>query len=372
MDQASPDSNVLSKQMMEARCAAGALAPRPVQPRPIVIIGAGSIVQDAHLPAYRKAGFPVAAVVDLLSGKAKTVAEKFDVANSFESVKDGIAAAPANAVFDVAVPAPHLLAVLHQLPDGVPVLLQKPMGETIAEARAIRDLCRAKGLIAAVNFQLRYAPVNLAARSLFAEGVTGELHDMELQIRTHMPWAQWTYLEKAPRLEILYHSIHYVDLVRSWLGNPVSISASTTRHPAVPHLAGTKTILFMDYGPAKRVFIATNHGFDLGEYERSYVQWEGVDGAMRGTLGVNIDYPRGIADELRYVSRKQDRQWHSFPITGNWFPDAFMGSMGALQAFAEGSAGELPSRVEDAYQTMALVEAAYLSSTTGGAPINWE
>ena len=372
MDQASSDSNALRKQTMEARCAAGALAPRPVQPRPVVIIGAGTIVRDAHLPAYRKAEFPVASVTDLLPGKAQTIAAKFGVANSFESVKACVESAPANAVFDLAVPAPHLLSVLHQLPDGVPVLLQKPMGETIEEARAIRDLCRAKGLIAAVNFQLRYAPVNLAARSLFAEGITGELHDMELQIRTHMPWAQWTYLEKAPRLEILYHSIHYIDLVRAWLGNPISISASTTRHPAVAHLAATKTVLFMDYGPSKRVFIATNHGFDLGEYERSYVQWEGMDGAMRGTLGVNIDYPRGIPDELRYVSRKQDRQWHSFPITGNWFPDAFMGSMGALQAFAEGSASELPSRVDDAYQTMALVEAAYRSSTVGGTPINWE
>jgi predicted dehydrogenase len=36
--------------------------------------------------------------------------------------------------------------------------------------------------------------------------------------------------------------------------------------------------------------------------------------------------------------------------------------MGALQAFVEGSIAELPSNFEDAYQTMALVEAAYRSS----------
>ena len=33
--------------------------PLPANPRPIVIFGAGSIVGDAHFPAYRKAGFPV-------------------------------------------------------------------------------------------------------------------------------------------------------------------------------------------------------------------------------------------------------------------------------------------------------------------------
>ena len=31
----------------------------PRNPRPIVILGAGGIVHDAHLPAYRKAGYPV-------------------------------------------------------------------------------------------------------------------------------------------------------------------------------------------------------------------------------------------------------------------------------------------------------------------------
>ncbi|HPU57778.1 MAG TPA: gfo/Idh/MocA family oxidoreductase, partial [Verrucomicrobiota bacterium] len=39
--------------------------PRPSRPRPIVIIGAGGIVRDAHLPAYRKANFPVAGIYDL-------------------------------------------------------------------------------------------------------------------------------------------------------------------------------------------------------------------------------------------------------------------------------------------------------------------
>ena len=48
--------------------------PRPSAPRPIVIIGAGGIVNDAHLPAYRLAGLPVAGVYDLDHDKARTVA----------------------------------------------------------------------------------------------------------------------------------------------------------------------------------------------------------------------------------------------------------------------------------------------------------
>ena len=44
---------------------AEAKAPRPRVVRPVVLIGAGGIAHDAHLPAYAKAGFPVVAVVDL-------------------------------------------------------------------------------------------------------------------------------------------------------------------------------------------------------------------------------------------------------------------------------------------------------------------
>jgi predicted dehydrogenase len=66
---------------------------------------------------------------------------------------------------------------------------------------------------------------------------------------------------------------------------------------------------------------------------------------------------------LSYIQKSNKQAgWCSCPIAGNWFPDAFLGSMGALQAYVEGSVPELPSNFEDAYQTMALVEAAYASS----------
>ena len=39
--------------------------PAPSRPKPIVIIGAGGIVRDAHLPAYAKASLNVCGVTDL-------------------------------------------------------------------------------------------------------------------------------------------------------------------------------------------------------------------------------------------------------------------------------------------------------------------
>lgn len=348
---------------------AAAHPPMPLSPRPIVVLGAGGIIKAAHLPAYAKAGFPVIAVADHAPDKAADLAAQQCIARAFDSVPQAIAFAPRDAIFDIAVPAHQLLPILQLLPAKAAVLMQKPMGETLAEASAIRDLCRARNFTAAVNFQLRFSPAHLGAQALASDGLLGELHDIEVQVRTYTPWHLWSFLATAPRLEILYHSIHYLDLVRSWLGNPRSIYAKTTRHPECAELAPTRSTMILDYGDAKRVVIATNHGHHFPRSSQlSFVQWEGTQGAIRMGMGVNLDYPRGEADTLDYIQRGNPA-WQSAPLSGNWFPDAFIGSMGSLQAFVEGSAPTLPTHFESAYESMALVEAAYRSSDHGGEPI---
>lgn len=345
--------------------------PKPTRPRPIVILGAGGIVSAAHLPAYTRGNFPVVAIADAVPGKAASVAAEFGIARAFDSVAEAVRFAPPDAVFDAAVPASQILHILPELPQGAPVLIQKPMGETIEEARAIRDICRSRGLVAAVNFQLRYAPNNLGAIALSRAGVLGELHDLEVQVRTYTPWQLWTFLAKAPRIEIIYHSIHYLDLIRSWMGTPHSIYAKTVRSPQCPELAATKTSMILDYGDWKRVLVATNHGHQFAGTHESFVQLEGTAGAIRMQLGVNLDYPKGKPDTLAYAISSEGA-WHDLTISGNWFPDAFMGSMGALQAFVEGSQTDLPIGFESAYETMALVEAAYRSSELGGQTMQLE
>jgi predicted dehydrogenase len=357
------------------RAAEESAPPRPKRPLPIVILGAGGIVRAAHLPAYAKAGFPIVAIADNVPGKAPTLAAEIsrsgagsDVVRGFDSVEEVVRFAPANAVFDVAVPASEILRILPLLPEGAAVLMQKPMGETLQEAKIIRAMCRRRGLTAAVNFQLRYAPNHLGAAALAKAGLLGELHDIEVQVRTYTPWELWTFLAEAPRLEILYHSIHYIDLIRSWLGTPRGVYAKTVRNPQCGMLAATKTSMILDYGESMRVVVMTNHGHDFSGTQCSFVQWEGTGGAIRMEMGVLLDYPTGKPDTLRYAVRGGGG-WTSLPVSGNWFPDAFAGSMGVLQAYVEGSVPELPIGVESAYETMALVEAAYRSSERGGESI---
>lgn len=349
--------------------------PMPEKVHPIVIIGAGGIVRDAHLPAYRKAGFQVAGIFDPVHERAVSLSSQFGVPFVAASLNEAIDRAHRDAVFDIATPAGEFAEVLAQLPDGCGVLMQKPMGENGTQARRILDLCRAKRFKAAVNFQLRFAPAVRAARQRVADGAIGQLHDMEVRVTVYTPWHLWTFLEGIPRVEILYHSVHYLDLLRSFLGDPAGVYAKTLKHPGMPKLASTRSNIILDYGDTIRANIETNHGHEFGlRHQEAYVKWEGTRGAIKTRLGLLMNYPQGVEDEFEFCRLEDGRspEWKTLAIHGSWFPDAFIGSMAELMRFLEGSTSVLPHSVEDAYRTMALVDAAYDSSHRGGVAVAYD
>src|SRR5579885_1500736 len=126
--------------------------PAPSAPRPIVVIGAGSIVRDAHLPVYARMGFPVAGIFDINPAAAQERAAQFHLPRVYGSLEEALAAE--DAIFDVAVPPGQIAAILDKIRAGAAVLIQKPMGRDLEDARRILALCRERRLIAAINFQL--------------------------------------------------------------------------------------------------------------------------------------------------------------------------------------------------------------------------
>ena len=344
----------------------------PVSARPIYIIGAGGIVKDAHLPAYQLADFTVVGIFDLNREKAQKLAQEFNIPQVYASLPDLIAQAPANAVFDIALPASQIIPTLAFLPAGAACLIQKPMGEDLVQAQEILNICREKQLIAGINFQLRYAPAVAVARQIIAQGRLGELTDIEININVYTPWHLWDFLFTLPRTEILYHSIHYVDLVRSFLGNPTGIYAKTTKHPQMAQLASVRSNIIMDYGDYVRANILTNHCHQFGlTHQQSYIELEGTQGAIKIKLGVLQDYPKGTEDAFEYVllNQNEEPQWQTLKVEGSWFPHAFMGAMAQVMRAAEGSIAQPDNSVEDCIYTMACVEAAYESNTAGATPV---
>lgn len=342
--------------------------PAPATPRPIVICGAGGIVRDAHLPAYAKAGLAVAGVTDVDGDRAKSLAADHGIPHVYASLHDASAAHGTDVVYDIAVP-PHVLpGLLPDLPDGAAVLMQKPMGADQDQAREIRQVCRDKGLTAAVNFQLRYSPMMLAVQDAVRRGMLGELLEIEVHLNIFTPWHLFPFLIPMKRVEIAVHSIHYLDAIRAVAGDPQGVFARSLHDPRADDFAQTRTSVILDYGPTLRGLMSINHNHQNGrQFQSAWFRFEGTEGAMMVKLGVCYDYPKGEADELWFC--RTGGVWEQIPLQGSWFSESFMGPMRNVQRAASGEDRHLHSGVEDAYRTMALVEACFRSMERPAEPL---
>ena len=328
------------------------------------MIGAGSIVRDAHLPAYRNAGFPVAGVFDLDADRARGLAAEFGLC-AFARREDLIAAcADAGGICDLALPPRAVAATLRELPERSLVLVQKPFGTDLADANEILRVARARDIRGAVNFQLRHAPCVQGARALVADGAIGEVVDVEIRVVCRMPWETWPFLAGMPRMEILMHSIHYLDLVRALCGEPSRVWSAIARDPRAPNIAEARSSTVMTFGETRRAVVTSYHHHAAPEgHDASHLRIEGTRGTIVARLGVNLDYPRGRPDTLE-ISR-DGGAWEGIVVRGNWFPHAFEGPMANLQRLATGEATTIESDFDDAWRTMALVETCYKSAAGG-------
>jgi predicted dehydrogenase len=343
--------------------------PLPTRKVPIALVGAGGIVNDAHLPAYRKAGFPVAGIFDQSQARALATAKKWNIARVWPGMTQLLADANnEEMVFDVAVPPACTAAVLEQLPAGAAVLMQKPMGDNFEAAHRIVAICRARGLLAAVNHQLRFAPYMLAVRDALRRGWLGTLTDVEMRLNCADPWHLFPFLERMDRVEIQVHSIHYLDLIRSLLGEPAGIYALTLRDKRFPRLKSTRSSIILNYGDATRVCLTLNHNYAHGAHRQDATfKFEGDEGCVYIIIGVMLNYPKGVPDLCEIKVAGGD--WSTLKLEGTWFPDAFIGPMANLQRYRAGEDAQLLTRVTDVLETMRLVEAAYRSSATGGTAL---
>ncbi|AWG22640.1 oxidoreductase [Flavobacterium faecale] len=345
----------------------------PIENRPIYIIGAGGIVRDAHLPAYKSVGFTIAGITNRTRERAEEVAKQFAIPTVYDTVADMVKDAPSYAIYDLTLMPNQFVQTLEQLPDEAAVLIQKPMGDDFEQTLAILQVCRRKKLKAAVNCQMRFAPYIMAAKDIIDRGLIGELYDFEVRLTTYTPWEYFPNVVNHPRLEIQQHSIHYIDLIRSFLGNPKKVYSKTLKNPGKT-MSSTRTTTIMDYNDAMRAIINTNHDHNFGEKnQESFVKWEGTKGAIKARIGLLLDYPNGKPDLFEYciVTEGQEPKWIEVPLKGSWFPDAFVGTMASLMRFVEGSTTELPTSVEDVVHSMAIVEAAYESNDNGGILPNY-
>ena len=303
---------------------------QPSKSLPIIFIGAGGIIRNAHLPAYNKLNLNIAGVYDLNLETAKTLAKDFNIPNVYENLDDALN--NKDVVFDIAVPADQLLSIVQKLPLNSYALLQKPMGSNVQEAEKILETCKERQITAALNFQLRFSPMMLCLKDALNKNLLGKIVDVEFHYSYYLPWHLWPFLEKIDRVEIPYNSIHLFDLIRSIFGMPEGVFAYSNTHPKYPKLSDTKTTAILKYRKDLRCALSLNHCYQFGDKnQNANLKVEGTDGVAFITLGSTVNYPHFEKD--KFEIKTKDSDWTEIELGGNWFPEAFEGTMSNLQRY---------------------------------------
>ncbi|HHS82316.1 MAG TPA: Gfo/Idh/MocA family oxidoreductase [Devosia sp.] len=335
--------------------------PMPAHPKPVVIIGAGGIVRDAHLPAYRKWGIPVAGLHDRDRQRAASLAAANDVPRVFDTLDAAIAAG--THIFDIALPPEALRDVLPRLPEGCAALVQKPLGTSLDDARHLIRVLEERNITAALNFQMRFTPSMLAVSDALKRGELGEITDIDVSLSCRTPWEEWPFMKKLEAVEIPLHSIHYLDWIAANAGLPRAVYARSVPHPEHPDLADARSSIILDYDRPVRCSLSLNHVHKWGsDNERAEMRIEGTKGAAIVGLGYNVNFPLGRPETLLMV--RKGGSWRTVTLEGARVPDSFAFVMANLQRYLAGEDTQLPTGLDSSLRTMALVQACLNSSRT--------
>ena len=332
-------------------------------------IGAGFIMADCHLVAYRQAGFNPVAIAARNIDRAKQVAQRHAIPNAYQDYRE-LLDDPRVQVIDVAVPPDIQFEVICEIVKRrgqiLGILTQKPLGVDYAQASRIVRLCEEAGLVLAVNQNMRYDQAVRGLKSLLVQRALGDPVLATIEMRAIPHWMPWQERQGWVTLRIM--SIHHLDTFRYWFGDPVRVFASMRTDPRTSnrfeHRDGICLyILEYENGFRAAAWDDVWAGPALeGAAADSFIRWrvEGMTGMARGSVGWP-EYPKRSPSTLDYTTIAMGPNWIQPRWNEVWFPDAFVGTMAQLLcALEDNTEPEISGR--DNLRTMALVDAAYRSA----------
>src|ERR1700693_2664626 len=140
-------------------------------------VGAGFIMRDCHLVAYRQAGFNPVAIASRDPAHALAVAQSRGIPRCHATCAELLANDDIE-VLDIAVPPdvqPAILRAAVQHHDHIRgILAQKPLAMSYSEARECVDLCTRAGITLAVNQNMRYDQSVRALKDILRRGWLGD------------------------------------------------------------------------------------------------------------------------------------------------------------------------------------------------------
>ncbi len=339
-------------------------------------IGAGFIMADCHLVAYRAAGLKPMAIFSPRRVAAEEVAARHGIPTVHADWR-GVAEDPAVEVVDIAVPPdvqPGIIEGICELVERKEarvrgILAQKPLAGDFPTAVRLVRRCREAGIRLVVNQNMRYDHAVRACGYLLTRGVLGAPVLATIEMRAIPHWMPWQERQGWVTLRIM--SIHHFDTFRGWFGSPRRVFTSVRSDPrtaetfahddgiclsVLEYDSGLRCSSLEDVwaGPARE-----------GAESDCFVKFrvEGTHGMALGTVGWPR-YPEKSPSTLDWTTSLAEHGagiWHRPRWEEAWFPDAFIGPMAELLRDLEGTSPAVATGEEN-LGTLAIVDAAYLSA----------
>ncbi|GAA3553706.1 Gfo/Idh/MocA family oxidoreductase [Microlunatus spumicola] len=348
-----------------------ATGPRfPADRSGVAILGAGTIAQSAHLPAYAQHDVGVTGVWSRDPSRTAGIRDRFPGVGRVYASADELLADPEVRFVDLATGPEGRLAWLERIVDaGKHVLAQKPLvatSEDLAALPAVLARADAAGVRVAVNQNGRWAPPWRLTTLLLRRGDLGEVVGVTHVLDKALPPLVGTPFDDVRHMLLTDYLLHWVDVTRTWLatapeghGEVVAVRAYDSRVPGQPAAAKNPWSATVELSTAGGATATLRIAGNAVASEPSCPFWvHGTTGTARGSVlldsdRLSLDHGDGVVD---------------LPLRGAWFVDGFAATMGELMcAVAEDCQPE--NSAADAARSVALVLAAAASADADGAPV---
>jgi predicted dehydrogenase len=194
------------------------------------LVGTSWWADAMYLPAL--ADHPLGQVVAVCGrdlDRARAVAETWSIPNAYNDWNAMLDSGEVDAVIVAAPNETHYEISMAALERGFPVLCEKPLGMTVAEAHEMADSARQRDAITLVPFTYRFMPTNQFVKGLIADGYVGRPY--HLSMRYFAGYARdsayaWRFDEAKAGSGILGDlGSHWLDMARWFLGEVSAVSA---------------------------------------------------------------------------------------------------------------------------------------------------
>jgi predicted dehydrogenase len=269
---------------------------------------------DVLADAIKRSGkLSIAACYSRSSEKRAAFAAKYGcrAAGSYEEI---LSDKSIEAVINTTPNAAHLETTRAAAAAGKHVFLDKPIANTIADARALTQACRKAGVVLALGYQRRRESHFRWVKREIDQGRFGKLVNAESNISRDrlgkIDLASWRYsAEGMPGGVMLQIGIHYTDVLEYLLGPVKAVSGRFVRlvlpgdNPDVAslileHENGALSTLNASYASASEYYLMNIYGKEATAY---YDMHQGLRVLRRGTERPEaVECPKNdtIADEL--------------------------------------------------------------------------